>query len=248
MLPAGAQVEHPRGHPRIVPEHRFELDAVDATRIAEIGSHRHRPPAIIGGECEQVLGAERQQRVGRQVAGVDERVGERGGERRGEWRHAERGIEPAEPRARNVPDLDLRYRVRGDPDEGGLEQPAGLRPEQRDIEAPPRREREGIADLERPGGLGIEVRVGDDVEAERPRRDESLGERRGAKAPPRGRAPRADPGRNHGADPRTQHGRLLGAVHAEVVEPGPRREPGRPDRLLRLTVRAQLHLRVVAQH
>src|SRR6266566_12133 len=89
-LPAGAQVEHPRGHPRIVPEHRLELDAVDATRIAEIGSHRHRPPAIIGGECEQVLGAERQQRVGRQVAGVDERVGERGGERRGEWRHAER--------------------------------------------------------------------------------------------------------------------------------------------------------------
>src|SRR2546430_8670463 len=52
-------------------------------------------------------GSEGEHRIGREVPGVDEQIGNRGGQAADQRRDCQRRVQAPEPRAGDVPDLDL---------------------------------------------------------------------------------------------------------------------------------------------
>src|SRR2546430_15071249 len=96
-------------------------------------------------------GSEGEHRIGREVPGVDEQIGNRGGQAADQRRDCQRRVQAPEPRAGDVPDMDLLHAAVEH--ERRHEQATGLGPEERGVETPPGGDRSPVAELERPGGF-----------------------------------------------------------------------------------------------
>src|SRR5256885_17007970 len=98
-------------------------------------------------------GSEGEHRIGREVPGVDEKIGNRGGQAADQRRDCQRRVQAPGPRAGGVPDLDLVHAA----GELGLllEQGTGLGLEKRVVDITPGDDWSPVCELLRPGGFWV---------------------------------------------------------------------------------------------